>query len=320
MPGFLKYALYTLLLVVSAVLLYFLIKFLVAARTIEMALAAALVNTQQCGQDMCPPVTSIIKPIPTTISTKTFDLLTAQYCSTIVYSIIIAILDKTIPVYPADLTLIKELYDSPSNPISGAILSSHGNAVLWLSFRGSQTIDDWKVDFNLNQTALSATYATDDHHFSMKPEKKPRIHQGFLSRYRMLRPQILETIKTVDPKKSSTLVVTGHSLGAALATLAGLDLVLAGYTNVIVYNFASPRVGDRSFTELVDQSMKVYRIVNSSDLIPTLPLSVQPNMTTPNQPSFYSHCGSALYFSDNWLSLLNNHNIAIYMKNLEFIQ
>lgn len=270
----------------------------------KAALYSALVNTIHCGEELCPPVTAMVQPMPSHVRITELDLPTAKYCSTLVYALETATREKTTPKFPS-LTLLTEVQ-------GGVILASQD--VLWVVFRGSQTTEDWLTDFDLQQTSfLSArTSSVTTLHFL---SERICIHEGFAARYQQIREQLLHAVQPYGSKM--TIVVTGHSLGAALATLAGIDLVTSGYKNVIVYNFASPRVGDHSFAQLVDQSVKVYRIVNLSDLIPTLPLAVQPNFTAPPAPIMYAHCGEALYFSENWFSLLNNHNMPIYMKGLE---
>jgi predicted lipase len=44
--------------------------------------------------------------------------------------------------------------------------------------------------------------------------------------------------------------LTGHSLGAATATIAAVELVLKGYA-VYLYNYGSPRVGNQYFSDYV---------------------------------------------------------------------
>ena len=59
--------------------------------------------------------------------------------------------------------------------------------------------------------------------------------------------------------------MTGHSLGAALATLAA-----DRYGNVQgLYTYGSPRVGDRNFKE--DFNVNAYRFVNNSDIVTKVP-------------------------------------------------
>lgn len=61
---------------------------------------------------------------------------------------------------------------------------------------------------------------------------------------------------------------TGHSLGAALATLAA-----ARRTPAALYTFGSPRVGNEAFTGLLARGA-VQRIVNCCDIVATVPPEV----------------------------------------------
>ena len=80
------------------------------------------------------------------------------------------------------------------------------------------------------------------------------------------------------PVKS--LIVTGHSLGSALATLYTLENAAkrartsaTAFPNVTdLYTFASPRIGDGTFAEAFDKlPITSWRIVNELDIVPNLP-------------------------------------------------
>ena len=133
------------------------------------------------------------------------------------------------------------------------------------------------------------------------------------------RNDLLSTIQQINPDKNKLIVISGHSIGAAVATLVGVDLAQSGYTNIVVYTFACPRIGDNTFKTIVDDTLKlpVYRVVNISDLIPNSPLSVQPNLNDPKNPYIYIHCGFLIPFQINRLSIENNHAIPAYMAGLE---
>lgn len=78
---------------------------------------------------------------------------------------------------------------------------------------------------------------------------------------------------------NSEIFITGHSLGAALATLAASHLhYLALEKNINpsinLYTIASPRVGDKIFANAFNNSqvtLNSYRIINSEDLIQSIP-------------------------------------------------
>jgi hypothetical protein len=97
-----------------------------------------------------------------------------------------------------------------------------------------------------------------------------RAHQGFIHAYQSVEKDIEKSIEKLD---GIPLYITGHSLGAALATLATQrleqnhvfrDQIAACYT------FGSPRVGNTEF----DRELKsvVYRVVNTTDIVTVVPL------------------------------------------------
>jgi predicted lipase len=83
----------------------------------------------------------------------------------------------------------------------------------------------------------------------------------------------------VDEKKGRPerpYVVTGHSLGAALTTLFVMENKEKQKFDITTScKFASPRVGNKLFVQLFNTlSIDSWRIVNSWDLVPKLPLDI----------------------------------------------
>ncbi len=70
-----------------------------------------------------------------------------------------------------------------------------------------------------------------------------------------------------------TIEVTGHSLGAPLATYYVAENALVDkIRNPVLYTFASPRVGDRDFVDVFNSlGLTSWRIVNKPDIVPRLP-------------------------------------------------
>ncbi|XP_042055118.1 uncharacterized protein LOC121799731 isoform X1 [Salvia splendens] len=113
-----------------------------------------------------------------------------------------------------------------------------------------------------------------------------QVHSGFLSAYDSVRTRLVTLIKQATGHRDDDSVellpawhiyVTGHSLGGALATLLALELASSqlaqcGAIAVTMYNFGSPRVGNRRFAEIYNQKVKdSWRVVNHRDIIPTVP-------------------------------------------------
>jgi hypothetical protein len=70
---------------------------------------------------------------------------------------------------------------------------------------------------------------------------------GFYSAYTRLLAKLMPALHREIPavqRATTPVVVTGHSLGGALATIAAYELSLAGYLVRGVFTFGSPRVGN----------------------------------------------------------------------------
>jgi lipase (class 3) len=97
-----------------------------------------------------------------------------------------------------------------------------------------------------------------------------RVHTGFIQAYKSIEKQIEASLEKVQ---DLPLYITGHSLGAALATIATQylernhmirDQIAACYT------FGSPRVGNSEFDR--EFRSAIYRVVNTTDIVTVIPL------------------------------------------------
>jgi len=94
------------------------------------------------------------------------------------------------------------------------------------------------------------------------------VHSGFKGEVDKLWDQLVEIQKKHEGK---TFYITGHSLGAAMATIATSRF--EEYTQVEhLYTFGSPRVGTRSFVRNI--STKHTRFVNNNDVVTKVPLFI----------------------------------------------
>jgi len=116
-----------------------------------------------------------------------------------------------------------------------------------------------------------------------------KVHDGFYRALSYVYQEVRAAITNFQDKGQS-LWFTGHSLGAALATLAVAKLRHEEDKPVYgLYTFGQPRTGDRMFERNfnVDFKARTFRFVNNNDIVPRVP---------PRQPLGYSHVGTFLYF------------------------
>lgn len=92
--------------------------------------------------------------------------------------------------------------------------------------------------------------------------KRPAVHRGFLRALDCIWPDLLPAIAE---QAHLPLFVTGHSLGGALAILAGTRLAPRA-----VYAFGCPRVGNAAFAAST-RLPPIYRVVHGQDLVPRVP-------------------------------------------------
>eukprot|EP01121_Diplochlamys_sp_Union-15-3_P012229 TRINITY_DN3636_c0_g1_i1.p1 TRINITY_DN3636_c0_g1~~TRINITY_DN3636_c0_g1_i1.p1 ORF type:complete len:294 (+),score=48.78 TRINITY_DN3636_c0_g1_i1:85-966(+) len=137
-----------------------------------------------------------------------------------------------------------------------------GNTIV-LSFRGTegQSIQNWITDL---ESALHVPYPS---------ISGATVAKGFYDAFSTISGAVIsEAKKMISSYPGATILVTGHSLGAALSTLCAVTLVQNGFENVILRNFGAPRVGNTAFANWADQNVHgAYRVTNQHDIVPHLP-------------------------------------------------
>lgn len=108
--------------------------------------------------------------------------------------------------------------------------------------------------------------------------KKCYIHVGFNIDYHLNERKITEHVNLLlKSYPVEKIIFTGHSLGAAMASINAVYLALSGpKVPLEVYNFGSPRFGNENLAQYT--KLKVpghFRLVHNRDLIPHLPPSVE---------------------------------------------
>ncbi|CBX94471.1 similar to lipase [Plenodomus lingam JN3] len=166
-------------------------------------------------------------------------------------------------VEDADASSVIE-YSRSETPtdVTGFVAVDHSNKLIVVSFRGSSTIDSWLTNLNLEMTPTDIC-----------PDCS--AHRGFWNSWTDARDRVLPAVKQAGTTYPTyQIVVTGHSLGAAIATFAAAQLRNSGYT-VALYNYGSPRIGGTKICQYItDQPGGNYRFTHWNDPVPKLPLLI----------------------------------------------
>jgi hypothetical protein len=153
-----------------------------------------------------------------------------------------------------------------------------------IAFRGTRNLKNWIEDLKVGKP---------DSPFPNSP-KDAKIHYGFLETWHYIKTQVVEELlilSNIHPY--SNLLITGHSLGGAVATLCSAD-VRNTYPDLNVrkwqvFTIGQPRVGNKAFAQWFENlNISFHRVVNQQDLTPHLP------------PAFvdFNHVGTEVYIAN----------------------
>lgn len=224
---------------------------------------------------------------------------------------------------PNEYQLIQELSQDSKSQLFGFVAQKDKD--LYIIIRGTRTIYEW-----FNNTVISYTK-----HISLNDKQWGETTKGFSSIYLELRKYIKNGVKQSNGT-FNRVFVSGHSLGGALATLAIPDLIDLGIpaSAITVYTFASPRAGDRDFSQKINKTgIQHWRIANTEDIVPALP-GATANIISPNASpdnfivklyrdlkrkgmKTFEHTGTPIYFTVGTNSIEENHGLSTtYMQGI----
>jgi hypothetical protein len=168
--------------------------------------------------------------------------------------------------------------------VTGPSVLNSGNTMAALVLRGTESMAEWESDI-LDSGQTTFTDAAGN--------PLGLVHEGFNTTYNGLsytdnsgNSSTLSGVLSYLYSSSTgdmDLVITGHSLGGALATLMAMDVAAndlnSDYTGMTCYTFGSPQVGDPTFAAnfnnyVANGTILNYSVANGLDPVPGLPPSV----------------------------------------------
>jgi pimeloyl-ACP methyl ester carboxylesterase len=156
--------------------------------------------------------------------------------------------------------------DQPFHGSSTECYVAHGDDFVIVAFRGTQV---FKPGAHGNMAALLAALRdviTDSKFCLQDVNGGGRVHSGFQGALdEVWNPLVAHLQQLAKKQPKRTVWFTGHSLGAALATIAAARYPAARG----LYTFGSPRVGNAAFAERL--KVPAYRFVNNNDVVTQVP-------------------------------------------------
>jgi triacylglycerol lipase len=167
-----------------------------------------------------------------------------------------------------------------------------------VAFRGTKTIWDWVEDIDAAPVAYGPVSDTG------------LVHMGFALVYEHVRLSVGRLLMN-GCKGAKRILVTGHSLGGAVAVLSALDILKNVPLEVTpeLITLAGPRAGDPIFMGHLNSKIPTcFRVVNYMDLVPQVPI-----------PPLYTHVGSEELVHGGFkvLDVTYAHHLTTYLAGLQ---
>jgi triacylglycerol lipase len=207
-------------------------------------------------------------------------------------------------VIRADATMLTALPDphpavvamTANTDIFGLMGHNPTSRTAFVSFRGTSDVAEWVADID----AVPGDY--------LPIGGFGQVHVGFQDVYELVRTNIAANLAAAAAG-CDQILITGHSLGAALAVLAAPDVFRSMQPNTIeprLITFAGPRVGLTDFAGKFNAAIEsCFRVVNFLDIVPYLP------------PAPYVHVGAQITVdSGGPVQIGWRHSLAAYQQGL----
>ncbi|MBN3927019.1 lipase family protein [Nostoc sp. NMS4] len=243
--------------------------------------------------------------------------------------------------YRYTVSKILEVQETDGNKRFGFILErkpeKNNEPIYFFVFRGTIQPYEWLHDAKFKLVKPSFK-------INEKGKDSIKVSEGFNEIYKSMSETVdnfLDDLARKGVKKDTEIYVTGHSLGAAIATLSTLHIAENDFAPTL-YAFASPRVGNVKFAEHFSDKViysQTFRIANCEDLVNSLPTGTITDWNGPEAkavgekapnsdllissinkisilqnrfaPDAYEHVGQPCYFSHQTGFISSSHNMSV---------
>ncbi len=200
--------------------------------------------------------------------------------------------------------------------IASNVCDDCGMELYIVTFKGSTNKKDWGINLKTSHTAYGGTTLEEMEAIAKTApkEKKPAVHEGFNTYVdSVLRSSVVNgeskfkgVFKKVYETDNIHLILTGHSLGGAAATLLGERLIDLGMPKekFTVITFGAPAIGNDEFALEYGDKIELLRVTNTSDPVPG---SLQTFF------GGYKQFGEHIKYHISPKISSNNHDIAMYV-------
>lgn len=168
---------------------------------------------------------------------------------------------------PMGNILVKRVRDKVTGT-DGMIVRDDKRKEIVVAFRGTSELTDAITDILFILVPLRST--------GLVGMGNAKVHLGFLDAYNAVALDVLHIVQdqlAVHP--SYRIIVTGHSLGGAIAALGAISIKSAHpHVSIKLFTFGQPRVGNPSFADYVERLIgvdNIFRAVHTWDGVVTLP-------------------------------------------------
>jgi hypothetical protein len=135
-----------------------------------------------------------------------------------------------------------------------------------VSFRGTNDVQNWVTNLD---------FFTTEYPLCSEGDSNCRVHSGFYAAEQSVIGEIFDEVDKLRSKYPNwKILCTGHSLGAALATLAALDLQNHFKdSHVELFNYGSPRLFNLNAANYASSGVlkTIYRRTHYKDIVPHTP-------------------------------------------------